>query len=93
MNSVQRFLAYIGFVWLSSGFFTVQAQEPVEELESRPVLVAAPQFQGELPDGTPVIALIVVPAENILKKNSAWQSWEQQWTTRYRLTPADEETE
>ena len=53
--------------------------------ESRPALIAVPSFQGELPDGTPVYAIVVVPAENVLNKNAAWQEWEVKWPTEYRL--------
>ena len=56
--------------------------------ESRPALVAVPSFQGELPDGTSVYAIVVVPAENVLNKNAAWLTWEAQWPTQFRVAPA-----
>ena len=61
--------------------------------EVRPALVVVPSFQAELPDGTPVYAIVVVPAENVLHKNAAWLAWEQQWPTRYRIKSSDETLE
>ena len=58
----------------------------VQAEESRPALVAVPSFQGTMPDGTPVIAIVVIPAENVLNKNAAWLAWEQQWPTQYRVS-------
>ena len=59
--------------------------------ESRPALVAVPSFQATLPDGTPVYAIVVIPAENVIHKNAAWLAWEQQWPTKYRLHAPPEE--
>ncbi len=59
---------------------------------SSAALLAVPSFQGELPDGTPVYAIIVIPAENVLKKNAAWQAWERQWLTTYQVHPAAGDT-
>jgi len=64
---------------------------PLAAEEARPALVAVPSFQGELPDGTPVYAIIVIPAENVLK-NAAWQDWEAQWPTAYRVAPTQQES-
>lgn len=61
---------------------TVWAEESVP---SRPCLVAAPTMTAALPTGEPIVAILVLPCENILEKNAAWQDWEQEWTTRYRL--------
>ena len=62
--------------------------------ESRPALVAVPSFQGTLPDGTPVIAIVVIPAENVMNKNDAWRAWEQAWPTTYRVgTPAEKKAD
>ena len=58
----------------------------VQAEESRPALVAVPSFQGTMPDGTPVIAIVVIPAENVLNKNEAWRAWEAQWPTTYRVS-------
>lgn len=61
--------------------------------DSRPALVAVPSMQATLPDGTSVVAIIVIPAENVLNKNDAWQAWERQWPTRYRLSSPSPEPE
>ena len=95
MPIVRRFQVVIGLLVLIGLIASyLPAQEP-ERIPHPPAagLVAVPSFQGELPDGTPVIALIVLPPENVLNKNAAWQAWEQQWPTRYRLglTPATPE--
>ena len=79
-------VAIVGSLVLSG---VVHAQE-----ESRPALVAVPSFQAELPDGTPVYAIVVIPAENVLNKNAAWLAWEQQWPTTYRLSaPSTQESQ
>ena len=84
MRPVRRSLAFIAasFLLAPGG----QAEE-----ESRPALVAVPSFQATLPDGTPVFAIVVVPAENVLNKNAAWLAWEQAWPTRYRLQSSTQE--
>ena len=84
MRTVIRCLVAIA---VSSCLTPAWAQE-----EARPALVAVPSFQGELPDGTPVYAIIVIPAENILNKNAAWQDWEAQWPTAYRVAPTQQES-
>ena len=48
-------------------------------------LVADPSLHARLPDGPEVIAIIVVPQENVLDKNDAWRAWEAQWPKRYRF--------
>lgn len=65
------------WVLLLSGFAWAQ--------ENGTTLVAVPSFTGELPDGTPVIGLVIVPAENVLNRSAAWQTFEAQWPTRYRV--------
>lgn len=58
--------------------------------ESSPsALVAVPSFQGHLPDGTPVLGIIIVPAENVLERSAAWAAFQAQWPTAYRITPSD----
>ena len=54
---------------------------------SRPALLAVPSFTGTMPDGTPVMAIIVIPSENVLNKNPEWLAWERRWPTTYRLSP------
>lgn len=62
----------------------VMAQEPPDPAPA--VLVAVPSFTGTLPDGTPVIGIIVVPAENVLNQSADWQAFQQAWPTHYRLS-------
>ena len=40
---------------------------------------------GTLPNGTPVQAIVVVPAENVLNRNQAWQDFERQWPAKYQI--------
>ena len=90
MRTARRFLVAIV---VSVGLWTpAGAEEPVPP-PSRPALVAVPSFQGTLPDGTPIIAIVVIPAENVTDKNAAWKEFEAQWPTRYQLrqTPATQE--
>lgn len=39
-------------------------------------MVAVPSMNGQLPDGSPVQAIVIVPAENVLHRTQAWQDWE-----------------
>ena len=48
-------------------------------------LVVNRAMQAELPDGTPVYAMVVVPSENVLNKNQAWQEWDVQWPRKYQV--------
>lgn len=58
------------------------AQEPQPP---RPCLVASPTMEAKLPEGQPLLAILVIPCENILAKNAAWLKWESDWPTKYRL--------
>ena len=48
-------------------------------------MLVVPSMTGQLPDGRLVHPIIVVPSENILKKNEEWQAWEREWPRRYQL--------
>lgn len=48
-------------------------------------LVAVPSMTAQLPDGTLVMALIILPRENVLNKNADWVQWEQDWPTHHEL--------
>lgn len=86
MRNVRQCLVVIaGSLLVGTGAWAQESPEP------RPALVVVPSFQGELPDGTPVWAIVVVPAENVLKRNAAWQAWEAAWPTTYRLAPTAEQ--
>lgn len=48
-------------------------------------LVVAPSMQATLPDGTVIHPVLVVPRENVLNKNEAFQDWERAWPRTYQL--------
>lgn len=48
-------------------------------------LVIAPTLTAQLPDGTLVHPVLVVPSENVLEKNAAFTAWESAWPKKYRL--------
>ena len=72
--------------WFGSLALAQESEEP-----PRAALLAVPGFQGTLPDGTPVIAIVVIPAENVLNKNDAWKKWETDWPTTYQVKPTTQE--
>ena len=78
----------LGLLGFGLSACALQAQEP----EPRgSLLVAVPSFQGELPDGTPVIGIIIVPAENVLNRSGAWQEFGLAWPARDKLEPKPDE--
>jgi len=46
-------------------------------------LVVAPSLTASLPDGAQVLPVLVVPSDNVLNKNAAYQEWEARWPKRY----------
>lgn len=48
-------------------------------------LVVNPSLTAQLPDGSLVHPVLVVPAENVLGKNAAYQQWEAQWPAKHCL--------
>jgi hypothetical protein len=48
-------------------------------------LVVNPAATAQLPDGTLIHPVVVVPEEHVLHKNAVAQAWEQAWPKRYRL--------
>ena len=93
MGAVKRFQVLIGLVCLIAGLGRwALAQESEEPPRPQAVLIAVPSFQGTLPDGIPVIAIVVIPAENVLNKNAAWLKWEADWPTTYQVKPNSQES-
>ena len=51
-------------------------------------VIAVPAMTAQMPDGTPVIAVVSIPLENVLRKNPAWIDFERQWPGKALLTEA-----